>query len=115
MTDFSLPEQEPVAVGKDYKNRQDPPGLKINLKPLDATFARQLIGHTVESTAVHSKSKGWLPRVMLTMQHVPLIGPGDRATTQLMLDPDEALQLVEILLEGVEAAERDAKYGLREM
>lgn len=108
MTDFHFPEEEPL----DVANRNDPPGLQII--PLDATHARQMTRHVVESTAVHSKSRGWIPMVSIRMQHIPLMGEGERVTTQVIMELNDAMTFVHAIMEGIKAAERDAKYGLRE-
>lgn len=107
--DFRFPDDPEL----DITDRNDPPGLKTT--PLDTTLARQVVRHVIESTAVHSKSKGWIPSVSIKLQHIPLVGEGDRVTTQIIMNFDDATEFVERLLDGIEAAERDVAYGLREL
>jgi hypothetical protein len=102
MSDFHLP-----------PNRHDPPGLSP-YRQLDVSHARQLVSHLVESTAVHSKSRGWIPSILVTMEHIPLVGVGDVEKTQIVMDLGSATTFIEVLKEGLEAAQADARYGLRE-
>ena len=92
------------------EDRNDTPGL--SMPPIDVSRCRQLTGHTVESSAVHSRSKGWLPRVKLDLHHIPLIGPGEKETLELMLDPADIRQLMLVLRGVADRADEDAKRGL---
>lgn len=93
-------------------DRNDPPGLQPG-KPLDVSRARQIVHHFVESTAVHSRSRGWLPMIKLDITHIPLVGdPEDRQTLELLLSPDDWANMVLVVAMGVERAELDAAVGV---
>ena len=95
-------------------NRDDEPGIYVHRRPLDATNARQVIGHRVESTSIHSRSQGWLPSIMVTIRHMPLVGPGEPGELKLMMQHDDAGEFIDILIEGLERAVDDCQYGPRE-
>ena len=86
------------------------PGLR--LPALDVSRCRQLIYHHVHSTAVHSRSKGWLPRVKLDLRSIPLIGEGPEETLELMLDPDDIRRLMLVLRAAADRADEDAARGI---
>jgi hypothetical protein len=100
----------------DPFGREDPPGLYVNARPLEVAEARQVTFIGVESTAMHSRSLGWLPCALLTVSHVALVNPDSAPsqTLKLMLTEEDALLLVEHVLDGMDAAKRDASYGPRE-
>ena len=105
------PIERPIS---EFPDRDEPPGLYVHATPLDTQYARQLTGHLIESTAIHSKSRGWIPSVSLKLEHVPLVGSGDKVTTQLLLEFDTLTELIERLCDGLDAAMKDAEYGPRE-
>lgn len=94
------------------RNDTDARGLRVHADPLDATAARQLVGVGTDSTAVHSRSKGWLPMVLLSIDHVPLINAGAPSERlQLMLGASEVELLIEHLVGAFTAATADAATG----
>lgn len=92
------------------KDRDDRPGLKF--PPLDTRNARQLVRHFVQSTAVHSRSKGWLPMLKLDLTHIPLVGRGLSQTLELMMRPDDVTELIRVLNEALARAYIDAATGV---
>ena len=100
----------------DPFGREDPPGLYVHARPLEVGEARQVTFIGVESTAMHSRSQGWIPSALLTISHVALVNPdaAPSVTLKLMLTEEDAILLVEHVLDGMEAAKRDADYGPRE-
>jgi hypothetical protein len=88
------------------------PGLR--LPPLDTSHCRQLTEHFVESTAVHSRSKGWLPRIKLDLHHRPLIGPGPVEVLELIISPDDLRQLRLVMNAAMDRAAEDAARGIVE-
>lgn len=94
------------------RDRNDEPGLRATT--LDVSRARQLTRHYVESTAVHSRSRGWLPMVKLDLHHVPaLTGGGDEETvTELILDREAIRGLILALRAAADRADEDAARGL---
>lgn len=95
---------------------QSAPGIR-NGTALDTEGVRQLTFVGTDSTAIHSRSKGWLPAVMLTIDSVSLIDPDDTETSQrlrLMLTQADVELLAHHLAEAWTAAQADARYGLRE-
>lgn len=92
-------------------DRNDEPGLG---PPLDVSRCRQLTGHYVESTAVHSRSQGWLPMVKLDLHHIPLTGPGAEEVLELIIRPEDLRQLRTVLAAAMDRADEDAKRGLRD-
>jgi molybdopterin-biosynthesis enzyme MoeA-like protein len=95
-------------------NRIDPPGLSP-YRQLDPSSARQVISHLVESTAVHSRSQGFLPGIFVTLEHTALVGPpGVPQRLTFVMLVEDAATFIEVLSEGLERAIGDAKYGYRE-
>lgn len=93
-------------------DRNDPPGLQPN-RPLDVSRCRQIVEHYVETTAVHSRSRGWLPMIKFDIVHTPLAGDqADRQTLELMIQPDDLATLRVVLATAAERAELDAQVGL---
>ena len=99
---------------EDPFNRSDTPGLRVQAQPIDTTDARQVVGVYTESSAMHSRSKGWLPTVFLTIDHVPLVGEGESRRLQLMLRRSDVETILEHLQGALSGAAADAAYGLRE-
>jgi|HubBroStandDraft_4_1064222.scaffolds.fasta_scaffold20482_12 hypothetical protein len=91
-------------------DRNDTPGLRAT--PLDVSSARQLTRHYVESTAVHSRSQGWLPMVKLGLHHIPLVGGGEVMVTELLLDREAIRGLILALRAAADRADEDAARGL---
>lgn len=89
------------------------PGLSP-YNAIEVRAARQLTAHLVESSAVHSQSRGWIPSVILTFDHVPLFGKGRQEQHKFVLDLDAAQEFIDIFITGLERAIADAEYGLRE-
>lgn len=91
------------------------PGLRVHATPIDAADARQLTYIGTESSAMHSRSKGWIPTVFLTLDHVALTGElGDSVRLKLMLTMADVEHLLEQLQGAVAGAVADATYGPRE-
>ena len=89
-----------------------PPGVRVREPiPIDDTDVRCLVGTTVRSTAVHSRSRGWLPHVMVTLNHDRPNGGNDPRELHLLVPVEHLATLVELLLDAAEAAQRDAKAG----
>lgn len=86
-------------------------------KNVDVTGARQLTAHFIESSAIHSQSRGWIPTVILTLDHVALIAGRNKGKEQLKLvmDLDVTQEFIDVLITGLERAIGDAEYGLREL
>ena len=64
---------------------------------------------------MHSRSKGWVPTVLLTIDHVALVGPiGESQRLKLMLTPTDVEHLLEHLQGALRGALADAAYGPRE-
>lgn len=92
--------------------RNDRPGLRAG-RNLDVTRCRQIVGHWVETTAVHSKTRGWLPMVKLDISHIPLAGdPTDCQTLELLIAPGDLADLRVVLATAEERAELDAAIGV---
>lgn len=95
----------------ERRARDEPPGLRAI--PLDMSQARQLTQHWVESTAVHSRSRGWIPMVKLDLHHVPLEGSGQpEQVLELVLERKAIEGLVDALMLALVRAEEDARIGL---
>lgn len=92
------------------KDRNDMPGLRE--AALDTSRCRQLTRHYVESTAVHSRSQGWLAMVKLDLHHIPLIGSGEEVVLELMLDREAIRGLMLALRMAADRADEDAARGL---
>lgn len=92
----------------------DRPGLRVHSQPIDAAGARQMTFVGTESSAVHSRSKGWLPMVALTLAHVPLVGEGVEQRLMLMLGRTDVELLIEHLQGALTGAIADAEKGLIE-
>lgn len=93
-------------------DRNERPGLRPG-RPLDVERARQLVAHDVETTAVHSRSRGWLPMVKLDLSHIPLVGDGaDVQTLELLMAPDDWANLALVVAHAFERAELDAAVGV---
>ena len=91
------------------------PGLRTTVAALDTTDVRQLSYLGTDSTAMHSRSKGWLPAVMLTIDSVPLTdAEGPEQRLKLMLTRSDVELLLEHLSGAWTGAQADARYGLRE-
>jgi hypothetical protein len=96
------------------KNRKLPPGLPPGLRAgtaLDVSRVRELTSHFVTSTAVHSKSRGWMPRVKLDLTSVLAAGGADEQTLELLMDLETIEGLIAVLEECKGAAIRDAIAG----
>jgi hypothetical protein len=89
------------------------PGLSP-YRTIDTSTARQLTAHFVESSAIHSRSRGWIPTVMVTFEHVPLQGVGQVEQHKFVIELDAAQEFIDIFLTGLERAIADSEYGLRE-
>lgn len=93
-------------------NRNDRPGLRPGTA-LDVGRARQLVAHDIETTAVHSRTRGWLPMVKLDLTHIPLAGDAaDVQTLELMMAPDDWANLALLVAHAFERAELDAAVGV---
>lgn len=88
------------------------PGLYVHARPYDVSAARQLVSLGTASTAVHSRTRGWMPMVLCTWTHIPLRGAAsDRQELAFVVPPDTIATVVEDLLDAAEAAARDAAAG----
>jgi ribosomal protein L37E len=97
------------------RDESDRRGLRAHARPIDASAARQLTHLGSESTAVHSRSKGWLPMVALTITHAPMIGDvGDEQRLMLMLGRADVEMLMEHLQGALTGALADAEAGVIE-
>lgn len=91
-------------------DRNDPPGL--SLIPLDMERCRSLARHFVESTAAHSRSRGWIPMVKLDLHHIPMNG-GEEEVLELILDREAIRGLRLALAVAIDRADEDATRGIR--
>lgn len=93
------------------------PGLSP-YRSVDLTGVRQLAGHLISSSALHSASKGWIPTIFVSLDTVPLTGAGKRERMTFVCDLDAAQEFIDIFITGLERAiadaDADADYGLRE-
>src|SRR5260370_41499978 len=98
--------------GKHPLDRDLSPGLRF--PALDMSKVRQLTEHLVQSTAVHSRSRGWLPMVKVDLHHRPLaFGHADEVQVlELVIAPDELKKFIAGLQEGMKRARADAEHGL---
>lgn len=80
------------------RNRNEPPGLRIVRGHAMPPF---FTDHHIESMAVHSRSKGWIPGINIEMNTV------DGAGIVGVFTADDALEFVEVILTAVERAEQD--------
>lgn len=104
-----------VGVATAPLGEQLPPGIRVHEAiPIAERDVRALAGTFVRSTAIHSRSRGWLPHIMVTFDHDRPDGGNDPQQLHLLIPVEHVATLVENLLDGAEAAERDAGYGLRE-
>lgn len=86
------------------RNRDEPPGIKL---VRSAVTPAQITEHLVESMAMHSRSRGWLPAVrieILTEDGAGLVG------SMLV---DDVIEFVEILLTAAERAPLDLDAARR--
>lgn len=90
-------------------DRNDTPGLR--LIAMDMQRCRQLSRHFVESTALHSRSQGWMPMVKLDLHHIPVNG-GDEQVLELVLDRSAIRGLSLALAAAIDRADEDAERGL---
>lgn len=89
-----------------------PPGLHVHKPiPIAAEDVRMLAGTFVRSTAIHSRSRGWIPHLLVTFSHDKPDGGNDPQTLNLLVPNDHVVTLVEQLLDGAEAAEADVRTG----
>lgn len=97
--------------GRPRVRRQ--PGLRAGTD-IEVVDARVITRHYVQGTAVHSRSKGWIPMAKLDIWHVGAGGGPDQPEQhlELMMNVDEIDQLIEILTETRAASINDAIAGL---
>lgn len=101
-----------VGVSTAPMGEQLPPGVRVHERiPIADTDMRALGGTFVRSTAIHSRSRGWIPHVCVTFDHDRPDGGGDARQLHLLIPVDHVPTLVENLLDGAEAAQRDAHAG----
>lgn len=101
-----------VGVAAAPMGEELPPGLRVREQiPIDNRDVRILSGTFVRSTAIHSRSRGWLPHIMVTIDHDRPNGGNDPQQLNLLIGLDHVATLVENLLDGAEAAERDVAAG----
>lgn len=86
------------------------PGLRF--PPLDTSRCRQLTEHYAQSTAIHSKSRGWLPAIKLDLSHRPLIGNGKIEILELIISPEDLKQLRLVINTAMDRADEDARRGI---
>jgi len=92
-----------------------PEGLHVHRPiPIASQDVRTLAGTFIRSTAIHSRSRGWLPHLMVTFSHDKPNGGNDQRELNLLIPIEHVATLVENLLDGAEAAERDVQAGLIE-
>jgi len=102
-----------AALKPTITERFDTYGLNIDdTKTLNVELARCVTSTLVESSAVHSRSLGWIPALCVTITHVPASGPGPSETVQLLFTGQEMmLDFVQTLNVGMDAAILDAVAG----
>lgn len=104
-----------VGVSTAPLGEELPPGLRVHEKiPINDQDVRALAGTFIRSTAIHSRSRGWLPHIMVTFTHDKPDGGNDERELHLLIPVEHVATLVENLLDGAEAAERDVQAGLIE-
>lgn len=100
--------------GVDVSTGHRPPGLYVHGAGIPAVGYRQVTRLDVQSTAVHSRRRGWIPHVALTWRHVPLQGPGAEEEFRVMAGAESIGAFVENMLDAAEAAIADVAAGPRE-
>jgi hypothetical protein len=95
-------------------NRDEPPGLYVHRKPIESADTKQLVGHLVQSTAVHSRREGWLPCVHLTLELVSLVGVGNAESVNIIMQRADVQGLIDALNHCIDAADWDALIGPKE-
>lgn len=106
-------------MAKRKRRRTDQIDLvhRSGLSPVQTTnmrHARRVIHQNIESTAIHSASKGWQPRIKVDLTHVPLIGPGAQQVTEIVWSPEDLAEFVRIAGQAMMAAHLDVRTGIRE-
>lgn len=88
------------------------PGLNIG-RPIAVaeSGARMIVNSLVESTAVHSRSRGWMPHVMWTVDHCPVNSDDDRQQVQLLVGAEAAIEVADNLRSAADAAFLDVTKG----
>lgn len=101
-----------VGVATAPLGEQLPPGIRVHEQiPIDDTDVRALAGTFVRSTAIHSRSRGWIPHIMVSIRHDRPAGGNDERELHLLIPVDHVPTLVENLLDGAEAAQADVNAG----
>lgn len=98
------------------EDRNDPPGLH-RFKQISTEGVMQVVEHFVESSAVHSKSEGWIPAVFITLHLIPMFNPRvyeEPQIVKLIFHGDAAGKFAMIVARAQEAAEHDGEIGYRE-
>lgn len=104
-----------VGVSSTPLGEKLPPGLRADEPiPIDPAKVRSLASTFVRSTAIHSRSRGWLPHVMVTIEHDDPTKGGDPRELHLLIPADHTDTLAQELRQAGRAARRDAQYGVRE-
>jgi len=104
-----------VGVATAPLGEELPPGLRVHEKiPIADRDVRALAGTFVRSTAIHSRSRGWIPHIMVTLDHDRPDGGNDPRQLHLLIPVEHVATMVENLLDGAEAAKRDVQAGLIE-
>lgn len=86
----------------------DTPNPEPGITPrIAARRPPQLVAHTIASSAVHSRSRGWLPGVIVTLS------TEDGAGLVFLSDEEAILELVEVLLDAVDRARLDVEAALK--
>ena len=65
-----------------------PLGFRMKGAPPGDPTPRQLVDHFVETTALRSKSKGWLPYVRIRLEHLQMDAEGEREVIVLLVPAD---------------------------
>ena len=87
------------------RNRDEPPGIK----PVRSSVTpSQITEHHIESMAMHSRSRGWLPAVRIE------IFTEDGAGLVGSMLVEDVVELVEILLTAAERAPLDLAAAVRD-
>lgn len=101
----------PISV--TYRDARD--GLDIDpSNDLNMADARQPIAMTATSIAVHSRSMGWIPGMLVTIVHIPLQGGGELETLCInLLGEPLMLEWTQMFNMVMDRALLDAAAGMR--
>lgn len=87
------------------RNRDEPPGIKLVRSSVTPS---QIAEHHIESMAMHSRSRGWLPAVRIE------IFTADGAGLDGSMLVEDVVEFVEVLLTAAERAPLDLAAAVRD-